>query len=152
MYYDVEITPEEEAELIEQVARKIHEYGMEAAAILLLESSKPLVWIGGEMGRFFISPFIPILSEDWGVKSEKFFLIFEKRENVDKLLKRCEELAHEEDEKKAEEKAKKESAGQETEPKKEDSVEQSVSGASPGQSKTASIKEEKKGWRKYLPF
>jgi hypothetical protein len=152
LYYDVDVTPEEETELIEQVARKIHEYGMEAVAILFLESSKPLVWIGGEMGRFFISPFVPILSEDWGVKSEKFFLIFEKRENIDRLLKRCEELAQEEAKKKSEEKAKKGSVEQETAPPKETGLEQSEAGASPEPPETELGKEEKKGWRKYLPF
>ncbi len=104
MYYDVEVTPKDEEEFIEKVAQKIHEYEMETVAILLLESSKPLVWVGGEMGRFFISPFVPILSEDWGVTSEKFFLIFEKRENVDKLLKRLEELAQADEAKSKEEK------------------------------------------------
>ncbi len=97
MYYDVEVTPKDEEEFIEKVAQKIHEYEMETAAILLLESSKPLVWIGGEMGRFFISPFVPVISDKWGVTSEKFFLIFEKRENIEKLLKRLEELTREED-------------------------------------------------------
>ena len=97
MYYDLEVTPKDEDEFIEKVAQKIHEYEMETAAILLLESSKPLVWIGGEMGRFFISPFVPVISDKWGVTSEKFFLIFEKRENIEKLLKRLEELTREED-------------------------------------------------------
>ncbi len=121
MYYDVEVTPEEETELIEQVAQKIHEYKMETVAILLLESSKPLVWVGGEMGRFFITPFVPIISDKWGVKSEKFFLIFEKRENIERLLKRLEELATEDDSKKAAEKAKKEDAEKaEAEPKDEE--------------------------------
>jgi ABC-type Zn2+ transport system substrate-binding protein/surface adhesin len=99
LYYDVEVTPKDEEEFIEKVAQKIHEYEMETAAILLLESSKPLVWIGGEMGRFFISPFVPVISDKWGVTSEKFFLIFEKRENIEKLLKRLEELTREEDSK-----------------------------------------------------
>jgi hypothetical protein len=40
------VTPKDEEEFIEKVAQKIHEYEMETAAILLLESSKPLVWIG----------------------------------------------------------------------------------------------------------
>ena len=97
MYYDVEVTPKDEEEFIEKVAQKIHEYEMETAAILLLESSKPLVWIGGEMGRFFISPFVPVISDKWGITSEKFFLIFEKRENIEKLLKRLEELTREEE-------------------------------------------------------
>ena len=97
MYYDVEVTAKDEDEFIEKVAQKIHEYEMETAAILLLESSKPLVWVGGEMGRFFITPFVPIISDKWGITSEKFFLVFEKRENIEKLLKRLEQLAQEDD-------------------------------------------------------
>ncbi len=152
MYYDVEVTPEEETELIEQVAQKIHEYEMETAAILLLESSKPLVWVGGEMGRFFITPFVPIISDKWGVKSEKFFLIFEKRENVERLLKRLEQLSMEDDEKKrAAKKAAKEAAkktGAPSEPGKEGEAAEK-----PGQQPAPEPKkEEKKGWRKYLPF
>jgi ABC-type Zn2+ transport system substrate-binding protein/surface adhesin len=104
LYYDVEVTPKDEEEFIEKVAQKIHEYEMETAAILLLESSKPLVWVGGEMGRFFISPFVPVISDKWGIVSEKFFLIFEKRENIEKLLKRLEELTQEDDAKAKEEK------------------------------------------------
>ncbi len=136
MYYDVEITPELETEYIEKVAQKIHEQEMETAAILLLESSKPLVWVGGEMGRFFITPFVPIISDKWGVTSEKFFLVFEKRENIERLLKRLEELSQEdEDKKRAEKEARK---------KAEQEKVVAESGAQP--------QDEKKGWRKYLPF
>jgi ABC-type Zn2+ transport system substrate-binding protein/surface adhesin len=99
LYSDIEITPKDEEEFIENVAQKIHEYELDTAAILLLESSKPLVWVGGEMGRFFISPFAPIISEKWGITSEKFFQVFEKRENIEKLLKRLEQLTQEEDDK-----------------------------------------------------
>jgi len=136
LYYDVEITPELETEYIEKVAQKIHEQEMETAAILLLESSKPLVWVGGEMGRFFITPFVPIISDKWGVTSEKFFLVFEKRENIERLLKRLEELSQEdEDKKRAEKEARK---------KAEQEKVVAESGAQP--------QDEKKGWRKYLPF
>ncbi len=110
MYSDIEITPEQEEELIRKTADKIHEYGMDTAAILLLESSKPLVWIGGEMGRFFITPFIPAVSESWGIKSETILRVFENRENVEKLMKRLEELTREDEKKKAEEKAAKKAA------------------------------------------
>jgi ABC-type Zn2+ transport system substrate-binding protein/surface adhesin len=144
LYYDVEITPEIETKYIETVAQKIHEYQMETAAILLLESSKPLVWVGGEMGRFFITPFVPIISDKWGVTSEKFFLVFEKRENIEKLLKRLEQLAQEEDDKKKEEKAAKKKAEQE---KAKENEPAAASTSDQTQSKT-----EKKGWRKYLPF
>jgi hypothetical protein len=136
LYYDVEITPELETEYIEKVAQKIHEQEMETAAILLLESSKPLVWVGGEMGRFFITPFVPIISDKWGVTSEKFFLVFEKRENIERLLKRLEELSQEdEDKRRAEKEARK---------KAEQEKAVAESGAQP--------QDEKKGWRKYLPF
>ncbi len=148
MYYDVEITPEEEEQLIEQVAKKINEYGMDTAAILLLESSKPLVWVGGEMGRFFITPFIPIVSEKWGVKSEKFFLIFEKRSNIERLLKRVETLAIETDKKKKEENKKSGSA----EVTKPASSEINVPTATLSAEGEIPKKEEKKGWRRYLPF
>ena len=83
---------------------------METPAILLLESSKPLVWVGGELGRFFVSPFIPVISEDWGVKSEKFLRIFEQRSNVEKLLKTLEEFAKEDERRKEEEKKAKKAA------------------------------------------
>jgi ABC-type Zn2+ transport system substrate-binding protein/surface adhesin len=145
LYYDVEITPELEAEYVEKVAQKIHEYQMETAAILLIESSKPLVWIGGELGRFFITPFVPIISDKWGVTSEKFFLVFEKRENIEKLLKRVEQLAQEaDDKKKAEKKAAKEKKKQEEAETKE--------AASTPTSDSVQPDAEKKGWRKHLPF
>ena len=143
LYYDVEITPETEAEYIEKVAQKIHEYEMETAAILLLESSKPLVWVGGEMGRFFITPFVPIISDKWGVTSEKFFLVFEKRENIEKLLKRVEQLAQEADDKKKEEKAARKKAEQEK------AQANAPEGTSPSGEQPQT---EKKGWRKYLPL
>ena len=146
MYYDIELTPQEEDELIEMVAKKIHEYGMETAAILLLESSKPLVWIGGEMGRFFITPFVPIVSDEWGVKSEKFFLTFEKRSNIEKLLTRLEQLTKEEEEKKKklkeeEKKLKKDKKSSESEAKPNEVEPETDENLN---------KEKKKGWRKYF--
>ena len=143
MYSDVVITPELEGEYIEKVAKKIYEYDMETAAILFLESSKPLVWLGGEFGRFFITPFVPIINDEWGVTSEKFFLIFEKRENVEKLLKRLEALVQEEDAKKKEEKQTKKKLNQAK-------VEETEPSMMPVSDKEQA-KTEKKGWRKYLP-
>jgi hypothetical protein len=142
LYYDVEITPELETEFIEKVAKAIHEREMDTAAILLLESSKPLVWVGGEMGRFFITPFVPIISDKWGVTSEKFFLVFEKRENIERLLKRLEELSQLDEDKKREERTVRKKIDQE----KSQAKDSEVVSTGEGQLKT-----EKKGWRKYLP-
>ncbi len=136
MYSDVEITEKDEEEFIEKVAQKIHEYEMETAAILFLESSKPLVWVGGEMGRFFITPFVPIISDKWGITSEKFFRIFEKRENIEKLLQRMESLAQEDEDKKRKEKQ--EQKATEKAQKEQEAI---AKGEAP---------DEKKGWRKRL--
>lgn len=97
MYWDVEVSPEEEEEIIRKAADLIHRFGMDVAAILFIESMKPLTYIGGQMGRFFLSPFLPAFGERIGRGGEKFFTVFEKRENVEKLLRLLEEKAKEED-------------------------------------------------------
>jgi len=139
----MEITLAEEEEAIEKLAQIIHKYGMETIAILSLESLKPLVWVGGELGRAFITPFVPVISEAWGQKTEKFFRIFQKRENIDKLLTRVEQLAGEEEKKSEEVKEEGSPAQAEKqaeEPNSETEVEQ------PGQDKS------REGWRRFLPF
>ena len=129
MFWDVEVTPEDEEEMIKSAAEKIHKYGMDVAAILMLESVKPLTYIGGQMGRFFVSPFLPALGEKIGQSGEKFFTVFEKRENVEKLITLLEEMAKEED--KMKEESKKAKKAQEAE---------------------AEETPQKKGWRRFLPF
>ncbi len=134
MYWDLEITPEDEEMYIRKIAEVIHQYGMEVPAILFLESTKPLAYIGGELGRFFVSPFLPIISEEIGIKGEKFFMIFEKRGNVEKLIQLVEEMSQKEKEKTPEEaKSAAEARGPSDEPKAEE-------------------RPEKKGWRRFLPF
>ena len=107
MYWDIDVTSEDEDEMIRNIAHKIHEYGLDVAAILMIESVKPLSYIGGQMGRFFVSPFLPAFGENFGISGEKFFQIFEKRDNVEKLIKAVEDLKQEEEERKEAEKAEK---------------------------------------------
>ena len=132
MYYDIEVTPEDEAEMIRKIAEKIHQYGLDVAAILMIESVKPLSFIGAQMGRFFVSPFLPALGENIGMSGEKLFQIFEKHENVEKLIKAVEELTQEEEERKKAEKAK----------RQEEKRAKIEAGEVP----------EKTGWRRFLPF
>jgi len=132
LYWDVEVTPEDEDEMILKIAATIHKYGLDVAAILMIESVKPLSFIGAQMGRFFVSPFLPALGEDVGISGEKFLQIFEKHENVEKLIKAIEELTREEEEQKKAEKAK----------KLEEKRAKIEAGEAP----------EKKGWRRFLPF
>lgn len=129
MFWDLEVTPEDEEEMIRKVAEQIHKYGMEVAAILMLESVKPLAYIGGQMGRLFVAPFLPAFGENIGLGGEKLLTTFEKRENVEKLIVMLEELAKEEKKPKAEpEKTKEE------------------------QTKEAEGAPRKRGWRRFLPF
>lgn len=97
------------------------------------------------MGRAFITPFVPIISQSWGKKTEKFFLVFEKRDNIDKLLSLVEKLAEsEKDDKKPaegkEEGSPAQAEKQAEEPTAEPKVEQ------PSEDK------KRKGWKRFLPF
>ena len=131
MYWDIEVTSEDEDEMIEKIAQKIHESGMNMAAILMIESFKPMSYIGAQIGRFFISPFLPVFGENIGISGEKLLQIFEKQENLEKLVKAVEALEREEEERKKAEKAAK------REKKKAES----------GNGET-----HEKGWRRFLPF
>lgn len=132
MYWDINVTSEDEDEMIGKIAQKIHASRLDMVAILMIESVKPLSYIGTQMGRLFVSPFLPVLGENVGISGEKFLQIFEKRDNVEKLIKAVEALAKEDEEKKKTEKAKKlkrKSARTET-------------GELP----------KNKGWRRFIPF
>ncbi len=96
LFRGLELTPEEEEEIIKRVAEKISEYGMNAAAILMLQTFKPMAYIGGQMGRFFISPLLYGLGDKISLGSEKLFMVFENRDNIEKLIRMLEQKAEEE--------------------------------------------------------
>jgi len=133
LYFDIEVTPEDEDEMIMKIAQNIHKYGLDMAAILMIESVKPLFYVGLQMGRFFISPFLPAFGENIGISGEKLFQIFEKHENAEKLIKAVEKLTREKEEQKKIEKAKK---------LERKTVEKGTEEAS----------QKKKGWRRFFPF
>ena len=87
------VTPKDEEEMIRKAADKIHEYGMDLAAVLFLQSYKPLTYVGGQMGRFMIFPFFYMLGGGIAQSAEKFFMIFEDRDNVERLIKLLEETS-----------------------------------------------------------
>jgi hypothetical protein len=80
-------------ELIEKIAKKVLEIGMEAPVILALESAKPLSFIGSQMGRAMIAPWFGIFGWDAMTKADIYMEVFEDRKNVEKLVRRIEELA-----------------------------------------------------------
>jgi hypothetical protein len=132
MFWDEELTPEDVDEIIEWTAREIYRYGMETAAILFLESYKPMSRVGASMGQVFLFPLLPLFGDSAVVKGDKFFRTFQEHENTEKLIQRLEELAaHGIEPKEKTIKEEREEREEETEDK-------------PTQ--------EKNGWRKYLPF
>ena len=125
VYWDMEMTEEEEEKVIRSVAKKIHQHGMEVAAIFMMESVKPLTFIGTQIGRFFLSPFLPTFGDNISIAGEKLFYVFEKHKNMEKLLTVLEELAKEE-----------------PEPKKVVETTVTESDEAP----------QKRGWRRFLSF
>lgn len=80
-------------ELVEKIAKKVVEIGMEAPAILALETARPLSFIGSQMGRAMIAPWFGIFGWDAMNKADNIMEVFEDKENVKKLVRRIEELA-----------------------------------------------------------
>jgi len=80
-----------ETELINKVARKIVDSEVEIPAIWLLQTIKPLTFIGGELSYFYLAPFLPFL-DDLGYT---FLDTFEKRKNIEILIKTVERLGKE---------------------------------------------------------
>ncbi len=100
-----ELTPEEEEDLINKIASEIVRSGFGTVALLYLESYKPLSFIGGQLGLFFLSPILPLLGK-WGQLGTDLLMLVSKRENVEKIIKKIEELMKEEKENEKERKKK----------------------------------------------
>jgi hypothetical protein len=77
---------------------------MDSSAILFLEGSKPLVRIGGMFSTVFVNPFLPIFSEATENRIDRAIRVFERRDNIERLIVRIEELSNAEREKKKQEK------------------------------------------------
>lgn len=89
-----------EEEMINKAAEKIHKYGMEDPAILVLEMIKPIAHFSGQMGRFFVYPWLYILGDNVERKGDEFLNIFEKRENIEKLIKLLKKIIEDPEKKK----------------------------------------------------
>jgi len=137
---DEELTEEEVDEIIRKTAERIQQYGMETFAILTLESVKPLVYIGGEMSRLMISPFLPALGPKANELGENLINVFEERKNVEKLITILEEMARGEYGKEEEEQ---EAGAPEEGKEKPEADEASDEQAEP---------KKRKSWRDWLPL
>jgi hypothetical protein len=124
-----EVTPEEEEAVIMRVAREVHKRRMGVPAIMLLETFNPMSFVGATMGRLFLSPVLPALGEDLGMKGEIILQVFEKHRNIEKLVSLIETMEREDKDKAADERP----------------PEEPVNGK-------AEDEKSKKGWRRFLPF
>ncbi len=78
---------EEERELVDRIAQKIYERRMSVPAILFLEMSKPLCFVGSSLIAF-LEPVLQSIIPYRDV--EKFRSFIEKRENVEYLIEQIE--------------------------------------------------------------
>jgi hypothetical protein len=85
--WKTELTEEETEKLIEDAAHEIERRKLEVPAVLMLESHKPLAFVGSQTAIMF-APFIaPILGFDF---LNNYSRLFSKRENIERLLQRIE--------------------------------------------------------------
>lgn len=112
-----------------RVAQEVRKRGMVVPAIMLLETFNPMSFVGATMGRFFLSPILPALGEDLGMKGEIILQVFEKHRNIEKLVSLIEAMEQEDKAKVADERP----------------PEEPVDGE-------ARDEKSKKGWRRFLPF
>lgn len=125
LFWDLELTPEEVDEVIQEVYFKITEYKMETLAILTLESIKPWAYVGGELVRAAMALLMPALGESLGLTSEKMLHVFENRDNIERLIQLLEEnLKKEEAERKL--KKEKEKKQKKEEKKREEAVKKAL--------------------------
>jgi hypothetical protein len=81
-------TLDEEA-LLDSIASRIAKMGLGVPAIFFLESSKPLSFLGSQF-LVFIEPFVKTFVD---IKNyDKFCLMMEDRNNVEKLIQKVEDL------------------------------------------------------------
>lgn len=87
--WDAELTEEERDSLIERLAKRVVQYDLRVPAILFLEMHRPFAYLAGQsllLGSGFLGPL-------FGPQNiQQMAKLFEKRENVDRLIERIEGL------------------------------------------------------------
>jgi hypothetical protein len=90
--YPNELAPEERDRIIEKIAAGVVKRGLETPAILFLEMHKPVTFFASQgliAATPFIAPFVGFSNLHTASK------LLEKRDNVERLIQRIEELAEE---------------------------------------------------------
>lgn len=88
----IEISDERAVEVIEKAARYIAKKRMGSAAIMAIESFRPLHNLGSQ-AMYFLAPFAEVFFKP--KEYQEFAALLEKEENIKLLLKRIDELDEE---------------------------------------------------------
>jgi hypothetical protein len=88
-----EPSTDESEKIIMDLANSIFDYDMDLVAILFLETFKPFVSVYGQMGRFMVAPFLPLV----GDSSMKYLATFQNKENLEKLISELERKSREDE-------------------------------------------------------
>jgi len=86
---EFDVTDEEEERLINNIARLVVGKGLEAPAIMFLEAAKPLSFIASQLAIVVLGP----LQWLFELEGPKYTGLFMKRQNVDRIIGRIEELS-----------------------------------------------------------
>lgn len=86
-YYLHEVGSEREEDLLNSLAQRIIAMGLETPAIIFLEMSKPLAYIGGQM---LFALYSPVLDASGLDVASDYLRILEKRDNVERLIRKIE--------------------------------------------------------------
>lgn len=87
-----ELTDEQRDAILERIARTIVQRGMAAPAVLFLELNKPLSFVASQ-SLIVLTPFLaPFVGID---NVHRYSRLLEKRDNVERLIERIEQLEHE---------------------------------------------------------
>ena len=87
----LEINPEKEEQLLKEILKKIRKYKLKNTALLFLRSYKPLNVYGAKVAPVIFSPYFFLL-DFFQIDGYYYNAFFMKKENLEKLIKRIEEL------------------------------------------------------------
>ena len=137
MYLGDEIGPEEAEALLREIAKRIWDYGMETAAIMFLETSKPIAFIGAQMGQAVLLPLLNFAGDVQMERGDKYLSVVQSKDNLEKLIQMLEYIAIHE----------KLPEPEFSENRKEDQEVETSPDPEPEDKG-----EERKGWKRFLPF
>ncbi len=88
------LSPEEREKLIDELAQRIVNRGMETPAIMFLEMHKPVAFLASQ--TMLVAS--PVLAPVFGFEGvERYSRLFSTQENVERLIQRIEDLALQKD-------------------------------------------------------